>query len=448
MMTSSVEVLWTNALQKLEDKLGKVVFQTWFAITEVEAFDGQNLAIRVPSELALDHITKYYADTLQKIMVDIAKGPIDIQFVLPRADSSKALSSMRQPSGFDHQDFTSSMAFNAKYTFETFVIGDRNKLAHAASIAIAEKPAASYNPFFLYGGVGLGKTHLMHAIGQRAIEINPSARVVYITSETFVREYVTALQSNAVPDFRNKYRTVDILLIDDIQFIAGKDSTQEEFFHTFNTLHSDHKQIVITSDRSPKDIPDLEDRLRSRFSGGLIIDIKPPEFETRIAILRKKAKAEGIEIPDNAIHMIASKIETNVRELEGALIRVIAYSSMMARDIDTSLTLEALSDLVNNPTKKPTTVSDIQRTVASHYHLRIEDLRGRSRQKDIVFPRQIAMYLARQMTGLSLPKIGEEFGKRDHTTVLHACDKVEQEIKTDHFLKQTIDHLKETISTI
>ena len=447
-MSISAEALWDKALQSMEKKLGKVVFQTWFAVTEVDSFDGQTLLVRVPTELALDHINKFYADAVQKVIADIAATPINVHFVLPTASSTKALTQSHKVANKEQSDIVQVSTFNSRYTFETFVIGDRNKLAHAASIAIAEKPAASYNPFFLYGGVGLGKTHLMHAIGQRALEINPASRVVYITSETFVREFVTALQSNSVPEFRNKYRTVDILLIDDIQFISGKESTQEEFFHTFNTLHGDHKQIVITSDRSPKDIPDLEDRLRSRFSGGLIIDIKPPEFETRIAILRKKAKAEGIDIPDEAIHMIASKIETNVRELEGALIRVIAYSSMMARDIDTSLTVEALSDLVTTVTKKPVTTIDIQRVVSSHYHLKAEDLKGRSRQKDIAFPRQIAMFLARQMTGLSLPKIGEEFGGRDHTTVLHACDKVEKEMQADHHLSQIIAHLRETISTM
>ncbi len=447
-MTISAEVLWEKALLLMEKKLGKVIFQTWFAVTEVDSFDGQNLLIRVPTELALDHINKFYSDTVQDVIADSTSSPITIHFVLPTANSSKTLTGNNKPVDQDRNEFPQTTSFNARYTFETFVIGDRNKLAHAASIAIAEKPAASYNPFFLYGGVGLGKTHLMHAIGQRALEINPSSRVVYITSETFVREFVTALQSNSVPDFRNKYRTVDILLIDDIQFISGKESTQEEFFHTFNTLHGDHKQIVITSDRSPKDIPDLEDRLRSRFSGGLIIDIKPPEFETRIAILRKKAKAEGIDIPDEAIHMIASKVETNVRELEGALIRVIAYSSMMSRDIDTSLVIDALSDLVATATKKPITTADIQRVVSSHYHLKTEDLKGRSRQRDIVFPRQIAMFLTRQMTGLSLPKIGDEFGGRDHTTVIHACDKVEKEIQTDHHLSQVVQHLKETISTM
>ena len=322
--------------------------------------------------------------------------------------------------------------------FETFVVGNSNRFAHAASLAVAEAPAKAYNPLFIYGGVGLGKTHLMHAIGHYVLENNKNAKVVYVSSETFTNELINAIRDDKTVEFRNKYRNIDVLLIDDIQFVAGKERTQEEFFHTFNTLHEANKQIVISSDRPPKEIPTLEDRLRSRFEWGLITDIQAPDLETRIAILRKKAKLENLSIPNDVIVYIANKINTNIRELEGALIRVVAYSSLTGHKINLELAEEALKDIIPQNNKKTVTIELIQQVVAKHFNLKVEDMKTKKRTQAIAFPRQIAMYLCREMTDASLPKIGEEFGGRDHTTVIHAFDKIRKSLKTDPNLDMTI----------
>ncbi len=336
---------------------------------------------------------------------------------------------------------------NSKYTFDTFVIGSGNRFAHAASLAVAEAPAKAYNPLFIYGGVGLGKTHLMHAIGHYVQDHNPKAKVDYLTSEKFTNEFINAIMDNKAANFRNKYRNVDILLIDDIQFLAGKEQTQEEFFHTFNTLHEENKQIIISSDRPPKEIPTLEDRLRSRFEWGLITDITPPDLETRIAILNKKAKAEGLDIPNEVMLYIANQIDTNIRELEGALIRVVAYSSLVNQDIDASLAADALKDII--PSSKPRTISiqGIQEAVGEKYNVKLEDFAAKKRTKSIAFPRQIAMYLSRELTDFSLPKIGDEFGGRDHTTVIHAHEKVVKTMENDTLLQKDIEELKEQLKS-
>lgn len=442
-MKDSTDMLWKNLLLLLEKRVDPISMQTWFAATKVQSFQNSHLILQVPNDDAVEHMMRVFHEEITNAAAFLLPHPIRISF----ATQQKPMKQVH-PSSSDAVKLMYALSeprFNNKYTFDSFVIGDGNRLAHAASLAIAEKPAAEYNPFFLYGGVGLGKTHLMHAIGQRSLTINPELRVVYITCETFVREYVSAVMNNNLEEFQQKYRNIDILLIDDIQFISGKDGTQEEFFHTFNELYSERKQIVITSDRPPRDIPVLAERLRSRFAGGLTYDIKPPEFETRVAIMRKKARAEGIEIPDEALYLIASKIETNVRELEGALIRVIAYSSMMNRDIDEALAEEALIGLISSDNKRPLTAVDVQRTVCAHYQVKMSDITGRSRQKDIAFPRQIAMFLTRELTGLSLPKIGAEFGGRDHTTVIHACEKITKDVNADQQLSLTIKRLREEL---
>ncbi len=442
-MTNSGEALWENALMTVQPKLSKVVFQTWLAATRVESFDGQEIIINVPTPMALDHIKKNLSAILDKALTEHAHRPVQAVFRLP--DAQQGGQHAREQDGMFGGAGAAPAPFNPRYTFDTFVIGERNKFAHAASVAVSERPAERYNPFFLYGGVGLGKTHLMNAIAHRALRLNPAIKVQYVTSEMFVRDFISALQSHTVDDFRNKYRRLDILLIDDIQFISGKESTQEEFFHTFNALYNDHKQIVLTSDRPPHDIPDLEDRLRSRFAGGLLADIQPPEFETRVAILRKKARSEGIDIPDDAVFLIASRIETNVRELEGALIRVIAFSSMMNLDIDENLTEHALADLVPPPERRPITAADVQKAVSAHFRVKLDDLKARSRKRDIAYARQVAMFLTRELTGLSLPKIGGEFGGRDHTTVLHACEKIHHDCLSDHQTARSIAKLREAL---
>jgi chromosomal replication initiator protein len=339
-----------------------------------------------------------------------------------------------------------SATLNPKYTFDSFVIGNSNRFAHAASLAVAESPAKAYNPLFIYGGVGLGKTHLMHAIGHYVLNNNPKSKVVYVSSEKFTNELINSIKDDKNVEFRNKYRNVDVLLIDDIQFIAGKERTQEEFFHTFNDLHEANKQIILSSDRPPKEIPTLEDRLRSRFEWGLIADIQPPDFETRIAILKKKADVENLNIPNEVMVYIATKIKSNIRELEGALIRIVAFSSLTNKEISIDLASEALKDIISSRNSKQVTIELIQDIVSSYFNLKVEDFKSSRRTRNIAFPRQIAMYLCRKLTDMSLPKIGEEFGGRDHTTVIHACEKISKSLKEDETLQDTVAELTKKIS--
>ena len=339
-----------------------------------------------------------------------------------------------------------SSTLNPKYTFDSFVIGNSNRFAHAASLAVAESPAKAYNPLFIYGGVGLGKTHLMHAIGHYILQNNPNAKVVYVSSEKFTNELINAIKDDKNEEFRTKYRSVDVFLIDDIQFIAGKERTQEEFFHTFNTLHEANKQIILSSDRPPKEIPTLEDRLRSRFEWGLIADIQAPDFETRMAILKKKADVEKLNVPNEVMVYIATKIKSNIRELEGALIRIVAYSSLTNREITVDLATEALKDIISNKQNKSITIDLIQDVVAAYFNLRVEDLKSQRRTRNVAYPRQIAMYLSRKLTDMSLPKIGEEFGGRDHTTVIHAYEKISESLNKDESLEHTINDITKKLT--
>ena len=334
---------------------------------------------------------------------------------------------------------------NPKYTFDTFVTGKSNQLAHAASVAVAENPGRGYNPLFLYGGVGLGKTHLMHAIGHRILQNHPEMRVLYVSSEKFTNELINSIRDGYPEKFRDKYRTIDVLMVDDIQFISGKTSTQEEFFHTFNALHDDNKQIILSSDRPPKEVEKLEDRLRSRFEWGLITDIQAPDLETRIAILRKKAMVDHLDVPNDVMFSIANRIDTNIRELEGALTRVVAYASLTRQPITTELASQALKDLFPESGQKEVTLEVIQEIVANYFQIPVDDLHSKKRSRSIAFPRQVAMYLCRELTESSLPAIGQFFGGRDHTTVLHAYDKIQKEKETDDKLGKTISDLMERI---
>ena len=340
-----------------------------------------------------------------------------------------------------------SQSLNPKYTFDTFVVGSGNRFPHAASLAAASEPAAVYNPLFLYGGVGLGKTHLMQAIGQYVIQHHPHLHVVYVSSERFTNDLINALQTKSMVEFRQRYRSVDVLLIDDIHFVAGKESTQEEFFHTFNALYQANKQIVISSDRPPKEIPTLEDRLRSRFEWGLTADVQAPDIETRVAILRQKARNERYSVPDEVLDFIASHIHSNIRELEGALIRVMAYSSLHHRPLSIDLAAEALKEILPDTAPKPITMPRIQELVASHFGIKVADIKGKRRSRAVTFPRQIAMYLSRELTDASLPRIGEEFGGRDHTTVMHACDKIRKDMEADASFAATVGSLVDRIQS-
>jgi chromosomal replication initiator protein len=442
----NIDDLWEQTLKIIEQKISKPSFETWLKSTKAISLKGTTLIVEAPNEFAREWLDGNYKDILTEILYDLVGENMTLRFVIPNTNLEEepvtpSTATKKQTKQETSTDSPNSMLI-PKYTFETFVIGSGNRFAHAASLAVAEAPAKAYNPLFIYGGVGLGKTHLMHAIGHYVLEHNPDAKVVYLSSEKFTNEFINSIRDNRPEDFRNKYRNVDILLIDDIQFLAGKESTQEEFFHTFNALHEENKQIVISSDRPPKEIPTLEDRLRSRFEWGLITDITPPDLETRIAILRKKAKAEGLDIPNEVMLYIANQIDTNIRELEGALIRVVAYSSLENKDINADLAAEALKSIIPSSKPKTITIKDIQREVGEEYGIKMEDFVSKKRTKTIAFPRQIAMYLSRELTDSSLPKIGEEFGGRDHTTVIHAHDKISKMLDEDPQLKKQIEEIK------
>jgi chromosomal replication initiator protein len=444
-----IEELWQKALTSIETKLSKPSFETWLKSTKALSYRDSNLVIGAPNEFARDWLENRYSKLIRSTLHEITGMELKVRFIIPHQndqDDEMFYKKDPAPGRFlsSPEDITPSM-LNSKYTFDTFVIGAGNRFAHAASLAVAEAPAKAYNPLFIYGGVGLGKTHLMHAIGHYVLEHNPAAKVLYLSSEKFTNEFINSIRDNKTVDFRNKYRNIDVLLIDDIQFLAGKEQTQEEFFHTFNTLHEESKQIIISSDRPPKEIPTLEDRLRSRFEWGLITDIQPPDLETRIAILRKKAKAENLEIPNEVMVYIANQIDTNIRELEGALIRVVAYSSLINKDMTGDMAVEALKDIIPSSKSKVITIQDIQLTIAQHYGLKLEDFKAKKRTKAVAFPRQVAMYLSRELTDYSLPKIGVEFGGRDHTTVLHAHDKISSLIKVDNSMHKTVQSFIEKL---
>ncbi|WP_019394659.1 chromosomal replication initiator protein DnaA [Priestia filamentosa] len=444
----NIHDLWDKALVEIQKKLSKPSFETWLKSTKAHSLQGSSLTVTAPNDFARDWLEAHYGNLISETLYSLTGEELEIKFIIPQHQSSSELDVVhpkeKKKKVDDVVEFSPSM-LNSKYTFETFVIGSGNRFAHAASLAVAEAPAKAYNPLFIYGGVGLGKTHLMHAIGHYVLEHNPSAKVVYLSSEKFTNEFINSIRDNKAVEFRNKYRSVDVLLIDDIQFLAGKEQTQEEFFHTFNTLHEESKQIVISSDRPPKEIPTLEDRLRSRFEWGLITDITPPDLETRIAILRKKAKADGLDIPNEVMLYIANQIDSNIRELEGALIRVVAYSSLINKDINADLAAEALKDIIPSSKPRVITIHDIQRVVGQHYNVKLEDFKAKKRTKSVAFPRQIAMYLSRELTDFSLPKIGEEFGGRDHTTVIHAHEKISKLLDSDAQLQKQVKEIQDML---
>lgn len=446
-MDAQFKNLWDQALNIVKGEMSEISFNTWIKGCEPISLSDNLLKLKVPNSFTKGILDKRYKSFLIKGLKIVTSKNYDIEFLL-ESDLEK-LSSLEETKEKELPSTKTSLiindemptSLNPKYTFESFVIGNSNRFAHAASLAVAESPAKAYNPLFIYGGVGLGKTHLMHAIGHYILEQNPKSKVVYVSSEKFTNELINAIKDDKTEEFRNKYRKVDVLLIDDIQFIAGKERTQEEFFHTFNALHEDCKQIILSSDRPPKEIHTLEDRLRSRFEWGLIADIQPPDFETRMAILKKKADVEGLNVANDVMVYIATKIKSNIRELEGALIRIVAYSSLTTKAISVNLASEALKDIIANKEDLPIDTKIIQESVANYFNLRVEDLKSQRRTRNIAYPRQIAMYLSRKLTDMSLPKIGEEFGGRDHTTVIHAYEKISENLKTDEVLQTTINDI-------
>lgn len=421
----NLETVWEKTLESIASLLSKPSFETWFKPTKPISKDGNILTIEVPNDFAREWLETRYAPLLTNTVRDLIEEEVELRFVTPKKNGSvKVAETTPQP-------VQQSSSLNPKYTFESFVVGESNRFAHAASLAVAEAPGKAYNPLFIYGGVGLGKTHLMQAVGHFVLKNHPDYRVVYVSSEKFTNELINAIRFNRTPQFRDTYRNIEVLLVDDIQFFAGKESTQEEFFHTFNALYESGRQIVISSDRPPKEIPTLEDRLRSRFEWGLITDIQAPDLETRIAILRKKASTEGWHLPNDVIVNIADQINSNIRELEGALIRIIAYASFHNKQITLEMANEVLKDVISSSKSQRVTIPLIQQAVAEYFNIEIEDLKAQRRTRNITFPRQIAMYIIRELTDYSLPKIGEEFGGRDHTTVIHAYEKIQNAIKED-----------------
>lgn len=446
----NIEELWAMTLSRIEQKVSKPSFDTWLRDTKAAQLEDDQFIVSVQNDFIKDWLEGHYTKLTNELLQELTGSELKVKFIIQNHDNEPAETTKAQTNDTNQKEHHTQKKtmLNPKYTFDTFVIGAGNRFAHAASLAVAEAPAHAYNPLFIYGGVGLGKTHLMQAIGHFVKEHKPDANVVYLSSEKFTNEFINSIMDNKTAQFRNKYRNVDILLIDDIQFLAGKEQTQEEFFHTFNALHEENKQIIISSDRPPKEIPTLEDRLRSRFEWGLITDITPPDLETRIAILSKKAKAEGLDIPNEVMIYIANQIDTNIRELEGALIRVVAYSSLVNEDIDAQLAADALKDIIPSNRPKMITPQAVQQVVGERYNVKLEDFPAKKRTKSIAFPRQIAMYLTRKLTDLSLPKIGDEFGGRDHTTVIHAYDKVSKMMAEDTTFNREVEELAEELKNL
>jgi len=411
---------WQQVLSVIEKKVNKQSYNTWFRPTQLIRHEGEALYVRVPNAFFQDWLNDHM-DVVIKAANAAGIGKIEVVYVIEQKPATVNGELLQGRLDFDSVENT----LNSKYTFDTFVVGSSNQFAHAAALAVAEGPSKAYNPLFMYGGVGLGKTHLMHAVGQTIKSHNKSLRLAYISTEKFTNELINAIRYDRLTAFRERYRGHDVLLIDDIQFIAGKERTQEEFFHTFNALYDMHKQLVISADCPPREIPTLEERLHSRFEWGLIADIQPPDLETKIAILRKKAERQNITLPDNVALYIASKIKSNIRELEGALIRLVAFCSLTDSEITLPTAKETLRDLFN-PEEKPISVEMIQKTISDYYGLRVQELKSKNNSRAIALPRQISMYLAKQLTGGSLPQIGREFGGKHHTTVLHSVTKIQR----------------------
>ncbi|MGA2234070.1 MAG: chromosomal replication initiator protein DnaA [Terriglobales bacterium] len=458
---------WVRILDALEKKINRHSYDTWLKPTRYSHTSNKVLFVRVPTA-EFRHVGDKYADLIQEAVDNLGLGYEDVKFVTAEDDPSNTpirhngglsahspssgpnagTSSQPAPAGLHPAqgrfDWDSAAQLNPRYTFDAFVIGSGNQFAHAACQAVAERPSKAYNPLFLYGGVGMGKTHLMQAIGHEIKRRTPQAAICYLSSEKFTNEMINSLRYDKMISFRDKFRTVDVLLVDDIQFLAQKERTQEEFFHTFNALHESMKQIVIASDRPPKELAEFEDRLRSRFEWGLIADIQPPDLETKVAILQKKAEQERVTLPTDVALFIASNIRSNVRELEGALIRLVAHSSLIGADITLPYTQQVLKNFIDSQARK-VTIESIQKAVAEQFGLRLVEIKAKNNSRSIVYPRQIAMYLAKHLTEASLPEIGRQFGGKHHTTVLHSVDKIERVRKDDKDLNRLLNKLTEQL---
>ena len=439
--------LFNQAKELLRDEVTPIAFETWIKTLEITEMTDDHVVFKANSEYHHDLIKSRYGDLILNTFKYLTNREWTFSVCWDENKNGEDANSVISSSQNNNQDQDieiSNKTLNSKYTFETFVVGNNNRFAHAAAIAVGDQPGEAYNPLFLYGGVGLGKTHLMQAIGNRILKNNRSAKILYVTSEKFTNQLINAIKDNKNEIFRNKYRTIDVLLIDDIQFIAGKERVQEEFFHTFNALYEDKKQIIISSDKPPRDIPFLEDRLKSRFEWGLLADIGCPDYETRLAILRKKAQEEKIVVDDNILANIANKIDSNIRELEGVFNKIIARASLTHSPITIELTENTINEF-KAASEKVLSATFVQETVAKCFNINKDDLSSNKRSNEIAFPRQIAMFLCREVANMSYPKIGEEFGNRDHSTVMHACKKIEQEIKEKNNTKLIVESVKNII---
>ena len=421
--------IWDQILTRIETKVNRHSFYTWFKPTGLVADGGHSITVRVPNPLFKDWLTKHYSVVLSEALAEVRRPDTSLVFVAEGAAVPVAVVEDPPPPPTDADEpgdagGPTAGGLNPRYSFDTFIVGPSNQFAHAACRAVAEAPSRSYNPLFIYGGVGLGKTHLMHAIGQYVLRHDAGLKLTYISSERFMNEMINAVRYDRILDFRERYRSVDVLLVDDIQFVSGKEGTQTEFFHTFNALYDSQKQIVLSSDRPPHEIPALEERLRSRFEWGLIADIQPPDIETRVAILKRKAEAEAVPLPDGVAMYIAGRIKSNIRELEGSLIRLIAYASLTGREITLELTQAVLKNVIDQD-DRAITIETIQKFVSDYYQLKVTELKSRNNSKSVAKPRQIAMYLCKTLTHASLPEIGRSFGGKHHSTVIHSIKKVE-----------------------
>lgn len=463
-----MDIIWNNVLEQIKTRMNPSSFSTWFSPTKQISFQHNVLQIAVPDKYFVNWLEEHYMDNILEIVKTLTGNEVNVNFIIdenltrehtyeleelypPPVEEKSFLQQERTTEGSPIPVLEEDVGLNPKYTFDTYVVGVSNQFAHAASLAVAEQPSKAYNPLFIYGGVGLGKTHLMHAIGHtvKGTKI-PGFKLYYLSFERFMNELINAIRYDRMQQFREKYRNIDLLLIDDIQFIAGKERTQEEFFHTFNALYDAQKQIVISSDCPPKKIPTLEERLRSRFEWGLIVDIQPPDLETKVAILKKKAEMDNIELPDEVAMFIATKIKSNIRALEGCLIKIAAHSTLAKERITLELAQRVLNDILETKDSHSSvniTVKLIQEVVANHYKIKFEDMKSSTRLRTVAFPRQVAMYLSRKLTDLSLPTVGQYFGGKDHTTIMYACQKIETMIENDSTFRKELERLEQTIQS-
>jgi chromosomal replication initiator protein len=440
--------LWERVLDRASTLVNTQSFQTWFKPTKLVKYEEGKLVVEGPNPFFVDWLAEHHLEKIELAARETLGKVVSVEFVSsgsPQRITSPEAGVRRSVLVNEQVALPNKVHLNARYTFDEFVVGGNSRLAHAAALAVAEQPARAYNPLFIYGGVGLGKTHLIQAIGHHVLTEHPTLRISYVSAESFMNELIHAIRKGVTLEFKDRYRNIDILMIDDIQFLAGKERTQEEFFFTFNALHDANKQIVVTSDRPPKEIPTLQERLTSRFEWGLITDIQPPDLETRIAILRKKVENERIAIPDDVIELIAENVKSNIRELEGSLIRILACSSLACQEINVNMAHSVLSDIIKGSPRKSPDVKTIQRAVSQHFDIPIETLKAKTRISRVVRARQVAIYITRELTDISLVQIGKNFGGRDHSTILHACKKIERELENDPTLGRKLEEIREDL---